>query len=76
MQFSLINLEFFPLLVLLLFSGAFAGLLAGLFGVGGGIILVPALIFAFDKLGYSPGVTAHMAVGTSLGIIVPTSSFS
>jgi len=76
MQFSLINLEFFPLLGLLLVSGAFAGLLAGLFGVGGGIILVPALIFAFDKLGYSPDVTAHMAVGTSLGIIVPTSIIS
>jgi len=54
-------------------SGAFAGLLAGLFGVGGGIILVPALLYAFDELGYSSEVTAHMAIGTSLAIIVPTS---
>ena len=54
-------------------SGAFAGLLAGLFGVGGGIILVPALFYVFDELGYSSELTTHLAVGTTLGIIVPTS---
>ena len=73
MQLSIFNPEFISLLVLMFVSGAFAGLLAGLFGVGGGIILVPALLHAFDELGYSPEVTAHMAVGTSLAIIVPTS---
>ncbi|MGY8700007.1 MAG: TSUP family transporter, partial [bacterium] len=73
MQSTFTNPEFISLLGLLFVSAAFAGLLAGLFGVGGGIILVPALLYAFDELGYSPDVTAHMAVGTSLAIIVPTS---
>ena len=73
MQPTFINSEFILLLGLLFVSGALAGLLAGLFGVGGGIILVPALLYAFDELGYSSDVTAHMAVGTSLAIIVPTS---
>ena len=54
MQLSIFNPEFISLLVLMFVSGAFAGLLAGLFGVGGGIILVPALLHAFDELGYSP----------------------
>ena len=73
MQSTFTNPEFISLLGLLFVSGAFAGLLAGLFGVGGGIVLVPALLYAFDELGYSHGVTTQMAVGTSLAIIVPTS---
>ena len=73
MQSTFINPEFISLLGVLFVSGAFAGLLAGLFGVGGGIILVPALLYVFDELGYSPEISAHMAVGTSLAIIVPTS---
>ena len=64
MQSIFNNPEIISLLGLLFVSGAFAGLLAGLFGVGGGIILVPALLYAFDELGYSAEVTAHMAVGT------------
>ena len=73
MNSSFFNPEFLTLLGLLILSGAFAGLLAGLFGVGGGIIIVPALLYAFDELGYSQEFTTHMAVGTSLAIIVPTS---
>jgi len=76
MQSTFINPEFISLLGVLFVSGAFAGLLAGLFGVGGGIILVPALLYVFDELGYSPEISAHMAVGTSLAIIVPTSIHS
>ena len=70
---SFFNPELLSLLGLLLVSGAFAGLLAGLFGVGGGIILVPALFYVFDELGYSSELTTHLAVGTTLGILVPTS---
>ncbi|MBC8257837.1 MAG: sulfite exporter TauE/SafE family protein [SAR324 cluster bacterium] len=70
---SLLNSELLSLFALLLLSGAFAGLLAGLFGVGGGIILVPALFYVFDELGYAQALTTHLAVGTSLAIIVPTS---
>jgi uncharacterized membrane protein YfcA len=53
--------------------GAFAGLVAGLLGVGGGLIIVPALVFAFYGQGFAPGVLVHLAIGTSLATIVATS---
>jgi len=53
--------------------GAFAGTLAGLFGIGGGLVIVPVLIFSFGLQGFSPEIAAHMAVGTSLATIVFTS---
>lgn len=56
-----------------LLAGAFAGVCAGLFGIGGGMIIVPALIWIFTAFGYSPDVVAHLAVGTSLATIVVTS---
>lgn len=59
--------------MLYLAIGAVAGFLAGLLGVGGGLIIVPALIFVFTQAGFAPDYVAHMAVGTSLGSIVFTS---
>lgn len=53
--------------------GACAGLLAGLFGIGGGLIIVPALVFSFQLQGMAPEVLTHVAVGTSLATIVVTS---
>ncbi|NWN92431.1 sulfite exporter TauE/SafE family protein [Marinobacter adhaerens] len=53
--------------------GAFAGTLAGLFGIGGGLIIVPVLIFSFGAQGFGLDVAAHMAIGTSLATIVFTS---
>lgn len=53
--------------------GAFAGTLAGLFGIGGGLIIVPVLIFSFGLQGVSDSIVAHLAVGTSLATIVFTS---
>ncbi|WMC12319.1 sulfite exporter TauE/SafE family protein [Oceanimonas pelagia] len=53
--------------------GAFAGTLAGLFGVGGGLIIVPVLIFSFNLQGIGGELVAHMAVGTSLATIMFTS---
>ncbi|KEF31213.1 MAG: sulfite exporter TauE/SafE family protein [Gammaproteobacteria bacterium] len=53
--------------------GALAGTVAGLFGIGGGLIIVPVLIFSFALQGVSPEVAAHVAVGTSLATIVFTS---
>ena len=47
--------------------------MAGLFGVGGGLIVVPALIFSFKLQGFAPEVLTHMAVGTSLAVMVVTS---
>ncbi len=68
--------EFFahaPVLIpLLLALGVFAGFVAGLLGVGGGMILGPGLYFRFKTLGYSPDVLMHLSVGTSLAIIIPT----
>lgn len=54
-------------------ASAVAGFLAGLFGIGGGAIIVPVLYQAFTLLDTSDAVRMHMAVGTSLAVIVPTS---
>jgi uncharacterized protein len=59
-----------PLLAL---TGVFAGVLAGLLGVGGGIVVVPVLYLLFSALGIDDDVRMHVAVGTSLAIIIPTS---
>lgn len=56
-----------------LLLGSLAGLTAGIFGVGGGIIIVPALIFTFGFLGFPAEVATHVAVGTSLSTIMFTS---
>lgn len=56
--------------LLLLLSGCVAGFLAGLFGVGGGIILVPILVYYFFAIGVSSLVATHLAFGTSLFIVL------
>lgn len=61
------------LLLVYALVGAVAGLLAGLFGLGGGIIIVPALIYTFTSLGMTVDYLTHLAVGTSLMTIVITS---
>ena len=61
-----------PLIFALLAAGAAAGLTAGLFGIGGGVVIVPTLAFTFDQLGYG-AVSMHAAVGCSLATIVVTS---
>jgi uncharacterized membrane protein YfcA len=61
------------LVPLLLLAGACAGLLAGLLGVGGGIVIVPALYHIFSYLDVADEVRMHLAVGTSLATIIPTS---
>ena len=53
--------------------GAIAGLLAGLFGIGGGVIVVPALVLAFNIQGINPDVVFYMAIATSLANIIFTS---
>ena len=64
-----IYIEWLSYLVL----GAFAGTVAGLLGVGGGLIIVPVLVFIFAGHAVAPEVIVHMAVGTSLASIVVTS---
>jgi uncharacterized membrane protein YfcA len=59
--------------LLYVFVGSLAGILAGLFGVGGGVIIVPVLIFAFAASGIPAELLTQMAIGTSLATIVLTS---
>ena len=59
-------------LILFAALGIFAGLIAGMFGVGGGIITVPVLVACFIQYGFEETIVIHMAVGTSLACIIFT----
>nr|WP_238486450.1 sulfite exporter TauE/SafE family protein [Motilimonas eburnea] len=63
----------FHTLLALIATGIFAGVLAGLLGVGGGIVIVPVLFFLFQGFGVSPESAMVIATATSLATIVPTS---
>jgi uncharacterized protein len=60
-------------IVLFLIVGAMAGLMAGMLGVGGGLVIVPALLSIFPLIGIHPDVVIKIAVGTSLATIIITS---
>lgn len=60
-------------ILLLLISGIVAGFVSGLFGIGGGIVLVPVLLTVLPYFHASEAVVMHMAVGTSLALILPGS---
>lgn len=64
--------EWLALITLLAALGGAAGFMAGLFGVGGGVILVPGIFYVFRFLDFPPDQLMHLAVGTSLAVIVPT----
>ena len=66
----------FALILLGLIAGASAGVLAGLLGIGGGIVIVPVIYFGLLHDGTMPNVAAHIAVATSLASIVPTAIVS
>ncbi|MCU4182175.1 sulfite exporter TauE/SafE family protein [Bosea sp. BH3] len=61
------------LAVSLVLAGAITGLLAGVFGVGGGAVVVPVLYEVFRVIGVPDEVRMPLAVGTSLAVIIPTS---
>jgi len=65
-------MEWLPLILLIVLIGCTAGFLAGMLGVGGGIVLVPGLYYGFGMLGYDTASIMHLAVGTSLAVIIPT----
>jgi uncharacterized membrane protein YfcA len=65
--------QWLMLAVAMLATGCVAGVLAGLFGIGGGIVIVPVLEAALGLLNVDPAIRMHVAVATSLATIVPTS---
>lgn len=65
--------ELYPFVLALIAAGIVAGFLAGLFGIGGGAVLVPVFYQMLGALGFDEAIKMHVAVGTSLAIIVPTS---
>src|SRR5216683_3837686 len=64
--------EILTLAIALVLAGGLAGLLAGLFGVGGGAIIVPILYQTFIVIGVPDDVRMPLTVGTSLAVIIPT----
>ena len=66
-------IELLLTLLIYLVLGAFAGMLAGLLGVGGGLIIVPTLVWSFLFQGMTEAIVMHLAIGTSHATIVITS---
>ena len=57
-------------------SAVFVGFMAGLFGIGGGLIMVPVLFYIFSFAGIDQTFVMHLAIGTSFSVIIPTSIIS
>ena len=73
------NLEQNQIIFIILIMGLSAvpvGFMAGLFGIGGGLITVPVLFYIFNSIGLDETFIMHLAVGTSFSIIIPTSIIS
>ena len=68
--------EMIYLIFIMIITAIPAGFAAGLFGIGGGLITVPILFYIFSATGVEPSYLMHLAVGTSFGIIIPTSIVS
>jgi uncharacterized membrane protein YfcA len=62
--------------LLLIVLGAFVGVMAGLLGIGGGLIIVPALLLLFPHIGIAPDIAMQVALATSLSCIILTSGSS
>ena len=73
---SILSSEYSYFIILMIMTAFPVGFLAGLFGIGGGLITVPFLFFIFQSLNINENYLMHLAVGTSFSIIVPTSIVS
>lgn len=67
---------YWPFVLAMLATGVVSGIAAGLLGIGGGAVIVPALSNALLLMGYDADLVQHVAVGTSLAIIIPTGIMS
>ena len=80
MQVNLLNTiltnEYSYFILLMALTAIPVGFVAGLFGIGGGLITVPFLYYIFGSLGIEPEYLMHLSVGTSFAIIIPTSAAS
>ena len=61
------------IIVAMAISAVPVGFMAGLFGIGGGLITVPVLFYIFSSVGLDQSFIMHLAIGTSFAIIIPTS---
>ncbi|MEC8483903.1 MAG: TSUP family transporter, partial [Pseudomonadota bacterium] len=66
-------MENYSMILAMMGTGVIAGILAGLLGVGGGIVIVPVLFFLYQGLGVSADSAMLVATATSLATIIPTS---
>ncbi len=64
------------IIIIMALSAVPVGFMAGLFGIGGGLITVPVLFYIFSSIGLDETFIMHLAVGTSFSIIIPTSIIS
>jgi uncharacterized protein len=65
-------LAYWPFALAMLATGVVSGVMAGLLGIGGGAIIVPVLATALALMAFDSDVVQHVAVGTSLAVIIPT----
>ena len=64
------------ILTVMAVSAVIVGFMAGLFGIGGGLIMVPVLFYLFSFAGIDQAFVMHLAIGTSFSVIIPTSIIS
>ncbi|MFN3608769.1 MAG: sulfite exporter TauE/SafE family protein [Hyphomonas sp.] len=69
-------IQVIQLISVLLVAGLIAGFVAGLFGIGGGFVVVPALLLVFEFFGVPSATATHIAIGSSLATIIVTSARS